>query len=95
MPNRLLKEGICTSDTINMLSSDSEVLFYRLLVTADDYGRMDGRVQIIKSQCFPLKDSFTIEKISSLLEELSHTNLIVFYQSDNKPLFYIKNGIKG
>lgn len=90
MPNRLLKEGICTSDAINMLSSDSEVLFYRLLVVADDYGRMDGRVQIIKSQCFPLKDSFTLEKITDLLQELSDADLISFYKCNNKPFFYIK-----
>ncbi len=90
MPNRLLKEGICTSDAINMLSSDSEVLFYRLLVTADDYGRMDGRVQIVKSQCFPLKDSFTSDKIKELLAELRDAGLISFYQVSNKPFFYVR-----
>jgi len=90
MPNRLLKEGICTSDAINMLSSDCEVLFYRLLVVADDFGRMDGRVQIVKSQCFPLKDYFTVEKIKDLLGELAEADLIKFYSVDNKPLFFIK-----
>ncbi|WP_292992557.1 hypothetical protein [Nitrosomonas sp.] len=89
MPNRLLKEGICTSDAINMLSSDSEVLFYRLLVVADDFGRMDGRVQIIKSQCFPLKDSFTPSKIEKLLVELQQATLITSYQVNNKPFFII------
>lgn len=89
MPNRLLKEGICTSDAINMLSSDSEVLFYRLLVVADDFGRMDGRVQIIKSQCFPLKDSFTPSKIEKLLVELQQATLIISYQVNNKPFFII------
>lgn len=89
MPNRLLKEGICTSDAINMLSSDSEVLFYRLLVVADDYGRMDGRVQIIKSQCFPLKDSFTSSKIEKLIIELQQATLITLYQVNNKPFFVI------
>lgn len=89
MPNRLLKEGICTSDAINMLSSDSEVLFYRLLVVADDFGRMDGRVQIIKSQCFPLKESFTSSKIEKLLIELQQATLITPYQVNNKPFFII------
>ena len=89
MPNRLLKEGICTSDAINMLSIDSEVLFYRLLVVADDYGRMDGRVQIIKSQCFPLKDSFTASKIEKLIIELQQATLITLYQVNNKPFFVI------
>jgi hypothetical protein len=90
MANRLLKDGICTSDLINNLSNGSEVLFYRLLVVADDYGRMDGRVQIVKSQCFPLKESFTTLIIEELLEELENNDLISFYSVEGKPFFYIK-----
>lgn len=89
MANRLLKDGICTSDAINMLSSGSEVLFYRLFVVADDYGRMDGRVQIIKSQCFPLKD-LSHDQIIEWLRELCNANLIEFYSVDGKSFFYIK-----
>lgn len=89
MPNRLLKEGICTSDAINSLSSDAEVLFYRLLVVADDYGRMDARMQIIKSQCFPLKDSMTSSKIEKLIQELAVGNLITFYKVSGKPFLYV------
>ena len=43
MPNRILKESIRTSDTIGELSWFEEVLFYRLIVSCDDYGRFDGR----------------------------------------------------
>ena len=89
MPNRLLKEGICTSDAINLLSSDSEVLFYRLLVVSDDYGRMDGRSQIVKSQCFPLKESFTTKKIESSLMDLCSVGLIQNYIIDGKSFFFI------
>lgn len=56
MPNRILKESIRTSDSINELSWFEEVLFYRLIVSCDDYGRFDGRVAIIKGTCFPLKN---------------------------------------
>lgn len=90
MPNRLLKEGICTSDAINSLSSDSEVLFYRLLVVADDYGRMDARLPIIKSQCFPLKDSITVAKIEKLIQELNANNLISLYKVGGKPFLFIR-----
>ena len=56
MPNRFIKESICTSDTIDQLSWFDEVVFYRLIVNCDDFGRFDGRGEIIKSRLFPLKD---------------------------------------
>lgn len=52
MPNRILKESVCTSDTIAKLTWFEEVLFYRLIVNCDDYGRFDGRPQIVKTDCF-------------------------------------------
>ena len=54
MPNRILKESICSSDSINELSWFEECLFYRLIVNCDDYGRFDGRTAIIKNRLFPL-----------------------------------------
>lgn len=48
MPNRIIKESICVSDSIDSLSWFEEVLFYRLIVVCDDYGRFDGRIPIIK-----------------------------------------------
>ena len=43
MPNRIIKESVCRSDSIDSLSWFEEVLFYRLIVVCDDYGRFDGR----------------------------------------------------
>ena len=43
MPNRIIKESICRSEEIDSLSWFEEVLFYRLIVTCDDFGRYDGR----------------------------------------------------
>ena len=36
MPNRIIRESICTSDSIDKLSWFEEVLFYRLIVNCDD-----------------------------------------------------------
>ena len=55
MPNRIIKESICTSDSIDALSLEAERLFYRLIVNCDDYGTFDARTAIIKSKCFPLR----------------------------------------
>ena len=49
MPNRVIKESICTSDTLDHLSADEERFFYRLLVQVDDFGGHGGRV-VIASQ---------------------------------------------
>jgi len=84
VPNRLLRDGICTSDTINFLSAEAEVLFYRLLVVSDDFGHMDGRTAILKAQCFPLKESATLGAIQSWVDELASRGLIRRYSADGK-----------
>lgn len=84
MPNRLLREGICTSDTVDMLTSEEEVLFYRLLVVSDDYGLMDGRVAIIKAQCFPLKDRATPDRIQTWVDGLAQKGLVRRYRVEGR-----------
>jgi hypothetical protein len=90
MPNRLLKEGIVDSSAIDALTPEEEVFFYRLLVVSDDYGRMDARPAILKSRCFPLKDSpKMIEKIETYLRSLVRQELAICYQVDGKPFLQI------
>ena len=55
MPNRIIKESVCTSDSVDGLSWFEEVFFYRLIVNCDDYGRFDARPAVLKSRLFPLK----------------------------------------
>lgn len=84
MPNRILKESICKSDEIDKLSYFVEVMFYRLIVNCDDYGRYDARLKIIKNICFPLKD-VTEKDIEKGLKALSDADLIIVYESAGKP----------
>lgn len=85
MPNRIIKESICVSDQINTLSPFEEVLFYRLIVSADDYGRYDGRIAIIKNRLFPLKDSLRVDQIEKALHTLSSQELVERYTVDGRP----------
>ena len=85
MPNRVIKESIRTSDTINELSWFEEVLFYRLIVSCDDYGRFDGRPAIIKGTLFPLKEGVTTKNIESALSRLTSAGLVKRYVVDGKP----------
>jgi hypothetical protein len=84
VPNRILKESICTSDSINHLSLFEEVFFYRLIVNCDDYGRMDARPAILKAKLFPLRDVRT-EQIGEALNSLSSEELVEVYDVDAKP----------
>lgn len=89
MPTRFLKESICGSDDIEKLSWFEEVLFYRLIVNCDDFGRFDGRPLIIKSRLFPLKDRLTVKEVSSALSHLASIGIVRMYMSDNKPYLYL------
>ena len=84
MPNRILKESICRSEEIDSLSWFEEVLFYRLIVICDDFGRYDGRPKIIKGSCFPLK-SITEKDIDKALEKLSAVGLVRVYEAQGRP----------
>ena len=84
MPNRILKESICTSDEIDSLSAFQETVFYRLIVMCDDYGRMDARPKILASKLFPLKD-IRAAQIEDALRALTSAELVTLYTVDGKP----------
>lgn len=85
VPNRILKESIRTSDSINDLSWFEEVLFYRLIVSCDDFGRFDGRTAIIKGNCFPLKSGVTEKQIEEALNKLVMAGMVCRYEANGKP----------
>lgn len=85
MPTRYLKPGVRDSESIEALSAHAEILYYRLIVTVDDFGRYDARPSMVKAACFPIRESMTGSKVDSLLKELSDHGLIVVYQVDGKP----------
>lgn len=84
MPNRILKESICKSDTVDELSWFEEVFFYRLIVNCDDYGRFDARPAILKADLFPLKDT-TAKNIETALCKLSAVGLVYRYIVNDRP----------
>lgn len=85
MPNRLIKESICYSDTIDKLTWFEEVVFERLIVNCDDYGRFDGRVAIIKSRLFPLKANLTEKTLMEAINKLATVGLVILYEYEDKP----------
>lgn len=89
MPNRILRDAALDSDRLAAVSESAEVLFYRLIMLADDFGRFDGRVSVIRSRAFALRQSVPEEEIAARLEELSTAGLICTYSVLQKPYLYI------
>ncbi len=86
MPNRIIKESICTSDNLDGLTAEEERFFYRLMVQVDDFGRMDARPAILRAACFPLKtERITNDHIKKWLTTLAQADLIQLYTVEGKP----------
>jgi len=90
MPTRLLREGIVNSERMETLTPEAEVLFYRLLVVADDLGLMDARPAVIRSRCFALREELPKARIVAWLQELVTAGMVVCYFADGKPYLAIQ-----
>lgn len=85
MPNRIIKESICTSDTLSALNDFQENFFFRLIVSVDDYGRLDARPAILKAKLYPLRDRLTQKDIEGALKALADVGCVEVYEVDGKP----------
>lgn len=90
MPNRLLREGITTSDKLDRLSVEAELFYYRLLVAVDDFGRADARPAVLVARTFPLRPHL-VEQVPGWLLELEASGVAVLYQNDGKALLELTN----
>lgn len=89
MPNRIIKESICVSETVDKMSWFEECFWHRLIVNCDDYGCMDARPKILKAKLFPLKDRLTIKDVEDALHKLADIGCVRLYECDSKPYLYL------
>jgi len=92
MANRVIRGDILTSDRVNCLSAEAEVFYRRLMSVADDFGRYDGRLSILRSNLYPLRpEKVTDQDINKWIKECVDSGCIFFYKVDNKPYIEIWN----
>ncbi|HKB60060.1 MAG TPA: hypothetical protein VKC56_08470 [Gallionellaceae bacterium] len=85
MPNRILREGILTSERVNSLGFEAEVFYRRLMSVADDYGRFHAHPALLRAALFPLKlDAVRDEAMARLLEEVETAGLVRTYVVEGK-----------
>jgi hypothetical protein len=80
--NRIIKESVCTSRSMAMLSAEAERLLYRLWTTCDNHGRFESDPQIVRAKCFPrMLDKVTEDEVARWLDEIQKVETIVFYEA--------------
>jgi len=60
MPNRMIRDGILTSERVDLLNWAEEVFYRRLQSVVDDYGRYYAKPELLVAACYPLR----IRKVS-------------------------------
>lgn len=86
MPNRIIREGILTSDRIEQLDAPAEVFYRRLMSKVDDHGLYDARPSILRSSLYPLRvDRVREADIARWIAACEKAGVIALYQHDGKP----------
>lgn len=90
MPNRIIHERICTSETMAELSAEEERFFCRLIVQCDDYGRFDGRPSVVRARCFPIQlERISESDVSRWMQSLVDSGLIKPYEVDGRRYIHV------
>ena len=92
MPNRILREGILTSERVNRLDWPSEVFYRRLLSVVDDYGRYFAHVSLLRAALFALRlDLVSNDDVAHWLEKTRQAGLVDLYEVDGKLYLQVWN----
>lgn len=94
MPNRIIKESMCSSEKIAGLTDFEFRLWIGLITQADDAGRGDARPAIIKGRVFPFRERLSIKDIDAALQVLAAKGCVSLYTVDGKPYFLFPGWVK-
>lgn len=88
MPNRVIKDSIHTSESVNKMSDFQFRLWVNLITYVDDYGRGDARPAVIRGACFPLRERLTNDAINAALQALASIGCVSLYSVEGRPYLY-------
>ena len=89
MPNRMLRDWT-DSLKFEAMPAETERLFVRLIMKADDYGRLHADARLVRAACYPLEDC-TTAKVKDGLADLAKRGLIYTYAVEDRPYLAIVN----
>lgn len=85
--SRVVRMHINSSHSLSQVSLQADLTFRAMIVAADDYGRLDGRIEILKGLLFPLRKSVTVAKLNEWIHELTRGPHppVLWYVVDERP----------
>lgn len=95
MPNRVVKESICTSATLAVLSAEERWLFVCLMVQCDDFGRYFADAGLVRGACLPrFLDKVSDSQVAMWIASLVRAGLIRTYQVGDDWFLQMQNWSK-
>lgn len=91
MGNRMLKETIRTSRSVNSMSHFQFRVWIYLITYVDDFGRGSADPELLKGLVFPRQKNLTESSIETALTDLASIGCIRLYEVDGESYFYFPN----
>lgn len=91
MPNRIIKETIRTSKSVNSLTDFQFRVWTYLITYVDDYGRGSADPELLRGLVFPRRKTVTEKQIREALSALAKADMIILYEDDGESYFYFPN----
>lgn len=91
MPNRIIKDTIRTSKTVNNMTDFQFRLWVYLITYVDDYGRGSADPELLKGFVFPRRKGVTESTIEKALADLANSGSVLLYEVDGEPYFCFPN----
>ncbi len=71
----MLSKSICTSEQVNSLPLECQLLFSWMITHADDDGKMKGGAPTVRGLVFPMKE-YTVIQVEEMLQKIKDAGLI-------------------
>lgn len=91
MPNRIIKDSIRTSKSVNGMTDFQFRLWVYLITYVDDYGRGSADPELLKGFVFPRRKGVTESTIEKALADLANSGSILLYDVDGESYFCFPN----
>jgi hypothetical protein len=80
MPTRIIREGILTSEKVNLLTERAELFYRKLMSVVDDYGRYFAHPSLIRAACYALRlKSVSEADVKRMISECETAGLLKIY----------------
>lgn len=91
MPNRVIKESIRTSKSINALNDFQFRVWLYLITYVDDYGCGSADSELLKGFVFPRRKGITESQIQKAIDDLASLGIIHLYDVDGESYLCFPN----